>query len=83
MGCNPNELRQIAFDHFKGGMTYGHPGGSCPVGVVVDSNLETEIKNCFVCDISALPGAPSRPPMLTLVTLTKWFVPRLLKTLSE
>ena len=82
MGCNPNEIRQIAFDHFKGGMTYGHPGGSCPVGVVVNSNLETEIKNCFVCDISALPGAPSRPPMLTLVTLTKWFVPRLLKMLN-
>ena len=82
MGCNPTEIRHIAFDHKKGGLTYGHPGGTCPIGVVVDSTLETEIKNCFVCDISSLPGAPSRPPMLTLVTLTKWFVPRLLERLG-
>ena len=82
MGCDPETIHHGGFSHVKGGLTFGHPGGSCPMGVVVDKNLETEIKNCFVCDISSLPGAPSRPPVLTLVTLTKWFVPRLLERLT-
>lgn len=82
MGCDPSTFHHTGFTHVKGGLTFGHPGGTCPIGVVVDKNLETELKNCFVCDISSLPGAPSRPPVLTLVTLTKWFVPQLLGRLN-
>ncbi len=76
IGCDPHTFRHTAY-------TFGHPGGSCSIGVAVDSNLETSIKNCFVCDISAMPGAPSRPPVLTLVTLTKWFVPRLIERIEN
>jgi choline dehydrogenase-like flavoprotein len=83
MGCDPGTIKHTGFSHVKGGLTFGHPGGSCPIGVVVDENLETEIKNCFVCDISSLPGAPSKPPVLTLVTLTKWFGTQLLKRLRQ
>lgn len=82
MGCDPKTIKHTGFSHIKGSLTFGHPGGTCPIGVVVDRNLETEIKNCFVCDISSLPAAPARPPVLTLVTLTKWFVPRLLQRLD-
>jgi choline dehydrogenase-like flavoprotein len=82
MGCGPNTIRHAGFSHARGSLTFGHPGGSCPIGVVVNENLETDIENCFVCDISSLPGAPSRPPVLTLVTLTKWFVARLLERLG-
>ena len=82
MGCDRRTIKHAGFSHVKGGMSFGHPGGTCPMGVVVDRNLETPIKNCFVCDISSLPGAPSRPPVLTLVTLTKWFAPRLLERLG-
>lgn len=80
-GCDPNNLHHHGFSH-AGALTFGHPGGSCPIGVTVDNNMETKIKNLFVCDISAMPGAPSRPPVLTLVTLTKRFVPLLLKRLD-
>jgi len=80
MGCD--NIHHSGFSHIKGDLTFGHPGGTCPVGVVVDTNMETQIKNCFVCDISSLPGAPSRPPVLTLVTLTKWFIPRLIGRLN-
>lgn len=83
MGCPPGTIKHGGFSHIKGGLSFGHPGGTCPMGVVVNRSLETEIKNCFVCDISSLPGAPSRPPVLTLVTLTKWFVPRLLERLGN
>ncbi len=82
MGCERRTIKHAGFSHVRGGLSFGHPGGTCPMGVVVDQGLETPIKNCFVCDISSLPGAPSRPPVLTLVTLTKWFAPRLLERLD-
>jgi choline dehydrogenase-like flavoprotein len=38
---------------------------------VVDSNLETEIPNLFVCDASVLPISPGKPPILTILALSK------------
>ena len=48
-----------------------HPGGTAPIGKVVDSNLETEIDNLFVCDASVLPISPGKPPILTILALSK------------
>jgi choline dehydrogenase-like flavoprotein len=48
-----------------------HPGGTAAVGRVVDSNLQTEVNNLFVCDASVLPTAPGLPPILTIVALAK------------
>ena len=48
-----------------------HPGGTAAIGKIVNSNLETEIKNLFVCDASVLPRSPGKPPILTLVALAK------------
>lgn len=48
-----------------------HPGGTAPIGKVVDSNLETEISNLFVCDASVLPISPGKPPILTILALSK------------
>lgn len=48
-----------------------HPGGTAPIGKVVDSNLETEIPNLYVCDASVLPIAPGKPPILTILALSK------------
>jgi choline dehydrogenase-like flavoprotein len=56
----------------------GHPGGTSAIGKVVDSNLQTEVSNLFVCDSSVLPKAPGLPPILTIVALAK----RLAKTLA-
>lgn len=50
-----------------------HPGGTASIGKVVDNNLETPIKNLFVCDTSIFPYAPGFPPVLTLIAVTKWF----------
>lgn len=50
-----------------------HPGATAAVGKVVNSNLETQMKNLYVCDASVLPFAPGIPPMLTLIALSKWF----------
>jgi len=54
-----------------------HPGGTAAIGEVVNKNLETEIKNLFVCDNSVLPTAPGLPPILTIIALSKWLSKRL------
>lgn len=56
-----------------------HPGGTAAIGKIVNSNLETKVKNLYVCDASVLPFAPGLPPMLTLIALTKWFARNILK----
>ncbi len=48
-----------------------HPGGTAPIGKVVDSNQETEIKGLFVSDASVLPVSPGKPPILTILALSK------------
>jgi choline dehydrogenase-like flavoprotein len=55
-----------------------HPGGTAAIGKIVDTDLQTEIGNLFVCDASVLPKAPGMPPILTIVALAK----RLAQTLT-
>ena len=56
-----------------------HPGGTAGIGRVVDKNLETKMKNLYVCDCSVIPFAPGLPPMLALMALTKWFTKNVLE----
>lgn len=55
-----------------------HPSGTCGIGSVVDNNLQTEIRNLFVCDASVFPEALDRPTVITLVSLGKRLVDHLL-----
>ncbi|MCK4783569.1 MAG: GMC family oxidoreductase [Desulfobacteraceae bacterium] len=55
-----------------------HPGGTAAIGEIVDSNLQTEVNNLFVCDGSVLPTAAGAPPILTIAALAK----RLAKSLT-
>lgn len=48
-----------------------HPGGTAPIGKIVDSNLETDIEGLFVSDASVLPVSPGKPPILTILALSK------------
>ncbi len=48
-----------------------HPGGSAAIGEVVNSDLETNIKNLFVCDASVLPKSSAIPPIVTIIALAK------------
>ncbi|MCX5820032.1 MAG: GMC family oxidoreductase N-terminal domain-containing protein [Deltaproteobacteria bacterium] len=51
-----------------------HPGGTCRIGDVVDSNLKTGIENLYVCDTSVLPGALAAPVIITLIALARRLV---------
>ena len=64
MGVDPNTIGSTVY---RG----AHPGGTAPIGKIVDSNLETEISNFFVCDASVLPISPGKPPILTILALAK------------
>jgi choline dehydrogenase-like flavoprotein len=59
------------------GIRGAHPGGTARIGRVVDGNLETTIKNLFVCDASVLPKSLASPQVLTLVALAKRLAGRL------
>jgi len=48
-----------------------HPCGTCPVGTVVDSNLETRIKNLYCCDASIMHRSMGLPVVWTAVSLGK------------
>ncbi len=48
-----------------------HPGGTCRIGDIVNSDLETEIKNLYVCDASVIPDSLAAPVVITLVALGK------------
>ena len=63
-GCDPNDIHHSGF-------VLGHPSGTVKVGHLLDTNLETSVKNLYCCDTSVFPEAPGRPPALTVVILGK------------
>jgi choline dehydrogenase-like flavoprotein len=63
-------LRQAgARDVYRTGFVAVHPGGTAKIGDVVDRNLETEVRDLFVCDASVIPVAWGLPPTLTVMAL--------------
>ena len=63
-GCAPHNIDQS-------GVIIGHPAATMRIGKLVDSNLETSIKNLYCCDTSVTPDAFGVPPTLTIVALGK------------
>jgi choline dehydrogenase-like flavoprotein len=55
-----------------------HPGATARIGLVVDENLQTRIKNLYVSDASVLPEALDRPVVLTVISLSKRLADHLL-----
>ena len=48
-----------------------HPGGSVRIGDGVDHNLQTKLRQLYVCDASVIPEAWGLPPSLTIMCLAK------------
>ena len=68
-----------AKDIWFAGYGAAHPGGTCRIGAIVDSNLETEYRNLFVSDSSVIPEQWGLPPVLSFILLGR----RLAKHLSQ
>jgi len=64
-GCDPRDIHVT-------GMTLGHPGGTVRVGELLDTTLQVKgVDRLYCCDTSIMPGAPGRPPTLTITALGK------------
>ncbi|MBI9077288.1 MAG: GMC family oxidoreductase [Desulfatibacillum sp.] len=62
----------------------GHPGGTAAMGVVVDQDFMTQVRNLYVCDGSVLPQSPGVPPSLTILSMSRLFGKMLLgKVMAE
>ena len=48
-----------------------HPSGTVRLGQMLDENLQTAVKNLYVCDASTFPEALDRPTVLTILGLGK------------
>lgn len=55
-----------------------HPGGSAPIGKVVDRNLETQIRGCYVADSSVVPDELGTPVVLLALCLGKYAARKIL-----
>jgi choline dehydrogenase-like flavoprotein len=63
-GCHPDSI-------VPGEIRGAHPSGTCRIRDVVNDNLETEIKNLYVCDASVFPEALDRPTVITIIAFAK------------
>ena len=63
-GCDPDSI-------FTTPIRGTHPSGTVRLGTMLDTNLQTEIDNLYVCDASVFPEALARPTVLTIVALAK------------
>jgi choline dehydrogenase-like flavoprotein len=67
-------LRQAACDPdtiFTTPLRGTHPSGTVRIGAMLDTNLQTEVPNLYVCDASIFPEALARPTVLTIISLAK------------
>jgi choline dehydrogenase-like flavoprotein len=55
-----------------------HPGGTAGLNRVINEDLETEVSGLFVCDCSAFPDTPGKPPVLTIIALAKYLAKKLM-----
>jgi choline dehydrogenase-like flavoprotein len=72
-GCDPDSI-------FVGPLRGTHPSATVRIGEMLDTDLQTEIKNLYVCDASTFPEALDRPTVLTIIGLGKKLSDHLLNT---
>ncbi len=65
------KLRQRLEDARPGNWDFNDDDKWCRIGEVVDSNLETDIKNLYCCDASVFPSSLGLPVVWTAVSLGK------------
>jgi choline dehydrogenase-like flavoprotein len=58
------------------------PGGSAPIGKVVDTNLETSIENCYVADASVVPGELGALLVLPVLCIGRYAAEKMLENWS-
>jgi choline dehydrogenase-like flavoprotein len=71
-GCRADSI-------FVGPLRGTHPSATVRIGELLDQDLQTAIRNLYVCDASTFPEALDRPTVLTLIALSKRLARHLLE----
>jgi len=75
-GCDPDTI-------FTTPLRGTHPSGTVRIGDMLSTDLETEVRELYVCDASVFPQALARPTVLTIISLGKRLVDHLLEEPSS
>lgn len=60
-----------------------HPSATVRIGEMLDADLQTRVKNLYVCDASTFPRALGRPTVLTIISLARRLSRHLLTNVFE
>jgi choline dehydrogenase-like flavoprotein len=63
-GCDPDSV-------FVSRLRGTHPSATARLGEMVDRDLQTKVKNLYVCDASVFPEALGLPTVLTIISFAK------------
>ena len=72
-GCDPDSM-------FMSRLRGTHPSATVRLGELVDGNLQTAVKNLYVCDASVFPEALGQPTVLTIISFAKRLSEHLLQS---
>lgn len=72
-GCAPDTI-------FTTPIRGTHPSATVRIGEMLDQDLQTRVKNLYVCDASVFPRALGRPTVLTIISLAKRLSAHLLRS---
>jgi choline dehydrogenase-like flavoprotein len=75
-GCDPDS---IYVSRLRG----THPSATVRLGEMVDNDLQTSVKNLYVCDASVFPEALGLPTVLTIISFAKRLSDHLLRGVSR
>jgi choline dehydrogenase-like flavoprotein len=71
-GCDPDS---VYVSRLRG----THPSATVRLGEMVDTDLQTAVKNLYVCDASVFPEALGQPTVLTIISFAKRLSDHLLR----
>ncbi|MBI4410719.1 MAG: GMC family oxidoreductase, partial [Gemmatimonadetes bacterium] len=75
-GCDPGRV-------FSTPLRGTHPSGTVRIGEMLSTDLETEVRNLYVCDASVFPEALGRPTVLTILSLARRLAAHLISAAGE
>ncbi len=71
-GCDPDSI-------FVSRLRGTHPSATVRLGEMVDGDLQTTVRNLYVCDASVFPEALGQPTVLTIISFAKRLSDHLLR----
>jgi choline dehydrogenase-like flavoprotein len=75
-GCDPDS---IYVSRLRG----THPSATVRLGEMVDTDLQTAVRNLYVCDASIFPEALGQPTVLTIISFAKRLSEHLLRSVLQ